>query len=139
MLSFDRNYINTTRGTTNTLMGEEYVTHVILAELFPTSRTLAVSIPKVFIDALLAEEMKAAGDGHTLEAVLANRATQHTETHLQHIQIVLVVVAVTGRRRRGIGIAALFTLSTTLFFLYSFELGKLPLQFHPSNETILIC
>ena len=58
-------------------MGEKYIAYVILSELLSACRTLAMSVAQIFVYALLAEEVEAAGDGGTLEPILADRAAQH--------------------------------------------------------------
>lgn len=66
---------------------EVNVRDVVLSELLSTCRTLAISIAYTLVDALFAEQVKAARQRNVFEAILADRAAQHRESHLQHIRI----------------------------------------------------
>ena len=76
-------------------MSEEYVSDVILTELLSASRALPVSVAQVLVDAFLAEQVEAASDGGAFEPVLANGATQHAQSHVQHVQILLFTTTTT--------------------------------------------
>ena len=52
---------------------------VILPKFIAASRTFPLAVPQVLIDALLAEQMVAPGDGDALEPVFAHGAPQHTQ------------------------------------------------------------
>jgi hypothetical protein len=62
--------------------------HILLSELLSTGGALSVPVLEVLVDALLAEQVEAFGDRHLLEAILAHRAAQHAQSHLQHGRLV---------------------------------------------------
>jgi hypothetical protein len=101
-------------------MREENIGDIVLTKLLSTGRALAMSIAQILIDALLAEEMETPGDGDAFEAVLADRAAQHAQCHLQHIGIFRAQGASTGRigtaRRSAPLFLGCFVLGLTLSF-----------------------
>jgi hypothetical protein len=69
------------------LVREENVGYVVLAEFLSAGGAFAMPVAQVLVDALLAEEMKAPGDGDALKAILAHGAAQHAERHFQHVGV----------------------------------------------------
>jgi hypothetical protein len=130
-------------GSPECSMGEEYITNVILAELLSACGALPVSVAQVFVNALLAEKVEAAGDGRTLKPIFADRAAQHAQSHVQHILFFLpggtatTTTIATTATCSGTTRAAAATATGSLLH-GCLQLGELPLLLHPVDIISMI-